>query len=269
MRLFVAGLRKLWGRQASWITLLFLIAFTALVYLAAGASAGQPSNAQSRAAIQSLLRFPDAYTLLVGFLVGLGGLLAVIYGAAVAGSEWGWGTLKSAVARGESRAAYMLLTFAAAALLVGIGLLIAFAIGIVLVLIGATLAGVSTSGISDAQAIHDVPNLLLRGWFGLLEQASIGFAVATLTRSQLAGIAIGIGIFFGEQFSTLLLPDVVRYLPFSAASAMLGASRGGGGFGGSPSGTLDPNAAVLVVAAWLVAALVISGLAADRAEING
>ena len=69
---------------------------------------------------------------------GLGGLLAVIYGAAIAGSEWTWGTLKNAVARGEGRVRYMVLTFASIAVLVGIGMLVAFIVGVVAAVVGAS-----------------------------------------------------------------------------------------------------------------------------------
>ena len=77
------------------------------------------------------MTFPGAYTFILSFILGLGGLFAVIYGAAIAGSEWSWGTLKSAVARGESRSRYQLLSFAAIALMLGIGLLVAFVVGVV------------------------------------------------------------------------------------------------------------------------------------------
>ena len=62
-------------------------------------------------------------------IIGIGGLLAVTYGAAIAGSEWAWGTLKSAVARGESRTRYTLLGYAAVALFTLFGLLGAFLAG--------------------------------------------------------------------------------------------------------------------------------------------
>ena len=52
------------------------------------------------------MTFPGAYELVLALILGIGGLLAVTYGAAIAGSEWGWGTLKAAVARGESRSRY-------------------------------------------------------------------------------------------------------------------------------------------------------------------
>ena len=41
------------------------------------------------------------------------------YAAAIAGSEWTWGTLKTAVARGESRSRYMLTTYLGIALVAG------------------------------------------------------------------------------------------------------------------------------------------------------
>jgi hypothetical protein len=138
-----------------------------------------------------------------------------------------------------------------------------------MVLAAASLAGVPTGGLSDASAIADLPNLLARGWLGLVVDASIGYAGATLTRSQLAGIAIGIGIYFGEQFSRLLLPDIVRYFPFTAVDAMLAPPGGANGGFGQAFQALDPTAAVLVVVGWLVVALVVSSLAVDRAEISG
>ena len=65
----------------------------------------------------------------------------MIYWAAIAGSEWSWGTLKAAVARGESRSRYQVLSFASIGAMVVIGLVVAFAIGIVVAFIAAGLAG--------------------------------------------------------------------------------------------------------------------------------
>src|SRR5437867_1016288 len=124
MRLFIAGLRKLLRRPASLITLGLLIGLLALVFLAVGASARQATQAQGGRAALLLVTFPGAYTLIISFILGLGGLFAVIYGAAIAGSEWTWGTLKAAVARGESRSRYQLSLFASIGLLIGVGLLI-------------------------------------------------------------------------------------------------------------------------------------------------
>ena len=102
----------------------------------------------------ALVTFPGAYDLILSFLFGLGGLFAVIYGAAIAGSEWTWGTLKTAVVRGESRSRYLLSTFVAIAVVLAIGLLVAFAIGVVAAALGSTIAGIPLDGIGDTTVLE-------------------------------------------------------------------------------------------------------------------
>jgi ABC-type transport system involved in multi-copper enzyme maturation permease subunit len=270
MRLFVADMRKLIRRPASLISLGLLVGLLALIFIAVGATARQTPAEQGGAAALLLVTFPGAYTLIISFILGLGGLFAVIYGAAVAGSEWNWGTLKSAVARGESRSRYQLSLFAAIALMIGIGLLIAFGIGVIVAVIAAGLAAVSTEGISDANALGTLPELLGRAWLAVVEEGAIGFTIATLARSQLAGIGAGIGIYFAEQFASIFLPDIIQYLPFDAAQAVVAvADEGFGGGGGQLATRLEPNTALLVVIAWLVGSLVVASLFTERAEITG
>jgi ABC-2 type transport system permease protein len=266
VRLFVAGLRKLVRRPATYVTFGLLVGLLSLIMIAVGATAGRQSTADSQAALL-LVTFPGAYTLILSFILGLGGLFALIYGAAVAGSEWTWGTLKSAVARGESRSRYQLLSLAAIALMLGVGLVAAFVIGVVVGVIGAGLAGVSTTGLSDAATLGTIPELLARGWLAIVEAGALGYAIATLARSQLAGIGVGIAVYFGEQFATIFLPDVVKYFPFNAAQAVVATSGDFGGGANVPR--LEPNTALIVVAVWLVGALIVTALFTERAEISG
>jgi hypothetical protein len=135
--------------------------------------------------------------------------------------------------------------------------------------IAAGLAAVSTSGLSDAAALGRIPELLGRAWLAVVEEGAIGFAIATLARSQLAGIGAGIGIYFGEQFASIFLPDIVQWLPFDAASAVVAVSGDGFGGGGQLPTRLEPNTALLVVIAWLVGSLVVTSLFTERAEISG
>jgi ABC-2 type transport system permease protein len=270
MKLFLAGLRKLIRRPATYVTFGLLVGLLALILLVVGATAGRPESGGNGQAGLLLVTFPGAYTFVLSFILGLGGLFGVIYGAAVAGSEWTWGTLKAAVARGESRSRYQLLSFAAIGALLGIGLLLAFAVGVLVAAIGATIAGVSTSGLGDSAALGKLPELFARGWVAMIEQAALGFAIATLARSQLAGIGVGIAVYFGEQFASIFLPDVVKYLPFNAASAVVEVSGNAGGGGGAAIvSPLDPNAALLIVAGWLIGALVVTSVFTERAEISG
>ena len=271
MTLLVSTIRKLVRRPATFITFGLLVGLMALIFVAVGATAKQQTTATAQLAALSLVTFPGAYTFVISFILSLGGLFGVIYGAAIAGSEWTWGTLKSAVARGESRSRYQLWSFAGIALMLGVGLLGAFIIGVIVAIIGASLAGVSTAGLSDSATLRQLPELLGRGWLAIIEEGALGFAIAALARSQLAGVGVGIAVYFGEQFATIFLPDIVKYLPFNAARAVVAVS-GSGGFGGdngAGSARLDPNTALLVVALWLVGALIVTTIFTERAEISG
>ncbi len=269
MRLFVSTLAKLRGRMATFLTLGLLLLLMALIYLAIGAQAKTLAERPNGEAAITLLTFPEAYAGILGFILSLGSLFVLAYAAAVAGSEWSWGTLKTAIARGESRSRYMLTTYAGIALLAGIGLLVAFAAGVVITFLAAKLGGISTDGITDTSIFGNLPEQFLRGWFGLVEVGAVGFTIATLARSQLAGVGAGIGIYFAESFAGLLLPDIVKYLPFAAASALIKTDAALGGNGGATLPRLDPDTAVFVVAAWLVASLAVTALFTERAEISG
>jgi len=270
MRVWASGLRKLVGRPASFVSVGLLVGLLGLIVIASATIAQRDESAASARRALAMVTFPGAYDLILSFMLGLGGLVAVIYGAAIAGSEWSWGTLKNAVARGESRTRYMLGTFAAIAVMIAVGLAITFVLGVVIALLGAQLAGVSTSGLTDADTLARLPALAARGWFSVVEQGALGFAIATLARSQLAGIGAGIAFYFGEGFASIFLPDIVKYMPFAVARAAV--DTGGGGFEGGGNGLTDalaPDTALLLVAVWLVGSLIVAIGFTERAEITG
>lgn len=273
MRLFTSGVRKLSRRMATWLTFGLLAGLLLLIMIAAGATANTTDAGERGPAALGLLTFPGAYDAILSFMLGLGGLFAVVYGAAIAGSEWTWGTLKNAVARGESRSRYVLWSFASIAFVVAIGLLVTFVIGVAAAVVGANLAGFSTSGLNDSAALGRLPEQFARGWLAIIEEGALGFAIATLARSQLAGIGVGLAFYFGGMFAGLFLPDVVKYLPFSVANASVstGASSGGGLGGGEGLQlvTLDANTALLLVVVWLIGSLVVAAVYTERAEISG
>jgi ABC-type transport system involved in multi-copper enzyme maturation permease subunit len=274
MRLVLDCLGRLARRPATWVTYGLVVGLMVFVFVVIGATANSlPDSAGGGRAALSLLTFPGAYDSVLAFLIGIGTLLAVIYGGAVAGSEWTWGTLKNAVARGESRAGYVTALFVAVAVVLAVGLVVAMAIGVIAAVVGATMAGLSTSGLGDATYLGALPEKLARGWLGIAEAAAIGFAIATLARSQLAGIGVGIATYFAEQFSTIFFPDVVKFLPFHAAEAAVNLSQSGGvnvGNGGAQvAARLAPDVALVVVLCWLAGALVVGAVVTRRADITG
>lgn len=269
MRLLGSHLRRLVRRPATWITLALLAAMIALVFIALAATAQEAATQPGGEAIKGLLTFPIAYAFVLLFVIDIGSLFAVIYFAAVAGSEWNWGTFKNAVARGESRSRYVLSAYVALGLLAGVGMLLVFVVGVGAAVAGAGIAGLGTEGIGDRDTLLGLPNQLWRGWLALAEAGAIGFAFATIARSPLAGVGAGIALYFIESFADMLLPDIVRWLPFTAASAVIsGADMSGlvGDAGGNP---LEPGMALIVVLAWLVGSLIVAAAYSERAEITG
>lgn len=274
MRLLRDGIGRLGRRPATWVSFGLVAGLMVFVFVVIGATADTLPSEQGFAAVRSLLTFPAAYDAVLSFLVGFGVLLAVIYGAAIAGSEWTWGTLKNAVARGESRAGYVTALFGAIAVMLAAGFVTLMAIGVGAAVLGASLAGISTAGIGDSAALAALPEKLARGWLGLVEGAAIGFAIATLARSQLAGIGVGIATYFGEQFSTIFFPDIIKYLPFHVAEAVVNVAPPGGFGDGGPGGPqavaqLPPDVALVAVACWLAGALIVSAVVTQSAEISG
>ena len=272
MRLLRANLRKLVRRPATWVTFLLLVALVGLLYLALIASSQQAENPQAKLAAQLVVTFPGAYANAASLVLGLGGILALTYGAAIAGSEWPWGTLKAAIARGESRSRYTLVGYLGVLVAVVIGFLAAYALALVGAAIGSAILGVPLDGAGQQSAILTLPELIGRGSLALSMEAAIGFAIATVARSQLAGIGVGIGLLVVQNIAGIFLPNVFKWFPFSAASAVIAdtsAGGGGGGGGGGPAVSLGPDLAVVVVALWLIGALVLAALWTERAEIAG
>ena len=278
MRLLRGELRKLIKRPATRITLIILLALIVVIYVASAASfkaltdnPTAPNAAETRAGIKLFLTFPGAYATVIAFIAGLGGLLAVGYGASASGADWGWGMVKVAVARGESRTRYFLAKLVAVLLLVWLGMLIAFVVGVVAALVGATIAGIDTSGISDTSVVRILPEQLLRAGWGIAEETAIGFAIATFARSQLAGLGAGIALYFVEAFASAFLADIVKYFPFAVAQSALRVTQAAAGTGGGAFtvSRLDPNFSLVLVTVYLVVAAVATVVIVERAEITG
>ena len=270
MRLLRSNLRRLVRRPATLVTYLLLIGLILLIYLAVIVAAQQAVDPESALASRMILTFPNAWFLALTMVVGIGGLLGVTYGAAIAGSEWTWGTLKASVARGERRAWYALMGIAGAVVMAWAGTLVAYAAGLGATLVGANVIKTTSDSVIDAAAFGQLALLLGRAGLAIAMDVAIGFTIATVARSQIAGIGAGIGLYLGEGIIGVFLPGIIKWAPFAAVSAMM--AGGEQGLGATTTGTalrLDPWKATLVAAAWLVLACTVAALWTERAEISG
>ncbi len=265
------ALVKLVRRPATWIVFAILAGLIALMFISLGATAGSMESFSDEFQIRVLLDFPTAYDLVAGVMVSFGALLGAVLGAAIIGADWAWGTIRSIIARGESRVRYTLVTFVAIALVLAVGVVVTFIIGTGSALVAAGIAGLGTEGASDEAALRQIPELLARTWLGVTQAAAIGFAIAMVFKSQLAGIGAAIALYFAENVLRLVptLDEILQHFPFAVSSAVIATTdeMTQGGFGDSVP-TLDANTAVLWSVGYIVGALLLAAWAARRAQIT-
>lgn len=287
MRLVRAELLKIRRRSATYIVLGVGLLLMLLTYIA---TAGVYSFA-------GIIEFPGAYGLIGQFAFALGGLLAIVYSAAFVGADWNWGVLRNVIARGEGRATYLLAKAAALAIVLALAMLIVFASGMVLTYVQGALAGVPVASPLRGRGLLDLLDWLVLGFPVLLQRAALGFAVAVVLRSQLAGAVVGIVLFLGESLLTTVLtvvtftrrgldpggdfgsfqpldPQWFQFLPISVGGNVLNALPGGGGLtgeGGLQNLIIRPVAieiALPAVLIYLVLSIVVAIVALNRQEIT-
>jgi hypothetical protein len=272
MRVLVATLRKLRRRPASYVSLGLVAALLALVFVSLIVTARLSTDPSSALTTRAIVSFPGAWTNVLQLILGVASFLALAYAGAVAGSEWSWGTLKSAIARGESRGGYQAATLSGVALAVVIGLLVLYLAGIVLAMIGSVVLGQPLDSVTNPDGIGAVPEALGRAVVALAMYVSFGYAVATVARSQIAGIAVAIVVYFVEGIARFFLSDLLQWSPFAAAEALV---SGGGSvsIGNGPASLtlhrLDDPVALVVTLAWIAIGVAVVVVFTERAEISG
>lgn len=287
MSLVRAELLKMRKRAATYVVLGVLLVIMALAYLVIGLSSSDIGPAGG-----AVFRFPQAYSPIGQFVFGLGSLLAVAYAAAIVGADWNWGVLRNVYSRGESRSLYLLAKAAGLAVLFALAVLIAYAVGVLLVYFAAALAGQEVGNPLSGRSGRVLADSMLLGYPVLLERAAIGFAVAVVLKSQLAGVIVGIALYIGEGIlATIMLvislagrfdgeegfgfepigPEWYQYLPFSIGDGVLREVLPGGsvegGFEDLILRAVPVEQAFVGVLLYMAAAMVIALLAVRREEI--
>jgi hypothetical protein len=214
MRLIRAEILKARRRSATWVIFIVAGVLMTLTFLALGFGFQE----------SGIIEFPAAYAIMAQFAFGLGGLLGLVYAAAMTGADWNWGVVRNVIARGESRTRYLLAKGAGLAILLALAMLALFAIGIAMVYITGFFFNVPVGSPLRGDGLMDLLENLALGYPVLIQRAAIGFAVAVLLRSQLAGAVIGVVLFVGESIMSLILTGIAVATRFSQG--------GGGGLAG-------------------------------------
>ena len=194
----------------------------------------------------------------VSLVAGIGSVLLIVFAASLTGTEYGWGTVRTLLASGVSRAQFLTTKLMALALFA-----VAFtALGVVATVIGSYLvslqAGYDTSGL-------DVAKILSASWrvaYAFVPYMALATLIAVWWRSSGAAIAVGLVIYFAESIVMQLLISFDRNY---ATIANLGISRNiqslsrltvnvAGANNSAAAATLPDQAqAALVLAVWTAA----------------
>ena len=134
----------------------------------------------------------------LGVAHSIGVILVMILGASAMGVEYGWGTLRTALARGVGRWQFLVAKGLSVIVLTGIGLLIASLTVVVSSLIAAALVLDDVGGLANAGEWSTVGVMFGKAAYGLAPYAILALFVTVLTSSSSMGIAISLAYYFVE-----------------------------------------------------------------------
>lgn len=219
---------------------------------------GQPITEETARRVLEGLRPDRAPEFALGMSSVLGVIFATILAGSVMGNEFGWATVRTVLAHGGRRAAFILAKLSA---------LMLATVAIVLVGFAATFAasyGVGAIAGVDLSLSGDVParvaGYLARGIYVTLPYVAFAVLTAVLARSAAAGIAFGLVLFFGEtllgQLAVQMNPDLRQLfdagISRNVAAIIRTPSTGPGSVARLPS-AVEVSFAVFIVALYVVA----------------
>jgi ABC-2 type transport system permease protein len=190
--------------------------------------------------------------------LGYGSAIAVILGVLSAGSEYGWSTLKTVLTQGPGR----LSAFAGKLLVLAVILAIYAAVILACAAAASAVTGAIYGSAGGWPSLLDVVKAFLACWLIMGLWTGLGVLLAVLFRQ--APLAIGLGIVYSIAIEGLIvntlsldssLQNVERGFPGANATALVNS------FGGNAARALvGPTQAVLVVAAFMVAFVLVAAL---------
>jgi len=200
----------------------------------------------------------------------IGAPIALILGALVVGSEYGWATFKTILTQRPGRIALFFGKLLALGVILALLVVLTFIIAAASSLVVAALAGAPVSG----PPLGELVRALGAGFLILATWATFGALLATLLRST--ALSIGIGLVYSLALETIIfnLPirnqsftDAREFFPGQNSSSLADSFSGQAPTGLAPTPVDAPQAA-LVLFAYTVAFVVIAALVFSRRDVE-
>jgi ABC-type transport system involved in multi-copper enzyme maturation permease subunit len=177
--------------------LLLLLVQMSLQYLVAALASGSFGGVQIEFLPRAQTEYftagatlPGAFGVALGHANGLGGAFAIVLAAGALGNEYGWGTLRTVLARQPSRALFLLAKAAALMTLLALALVGALVLAGALGLLFGTLLGAPAR--LDGATLLALPPSMLRSLYVALPYVLLTLMCTVLGRATLAGIVGGL-----------------------------------------------------------------------------
>ena len=286
--MLAAELLKVRKRWMPYILLLVMVAGAAIVIWLAGYGSwlDERNDAEFRFGGEALRTFalPWSIPALLDSGQFWGAILVGILTASVVATEYGWGTVRQAVIRGQTRSQYLTAKLLGIAVIAAISLLLALGIGVGFSVIATALADRPiTLDVRGGPSVPEVALMVLRAGYTILPYGLLAFCLAVVGRSTTLGVA-GILLFmFGEAIILAILEGIGSVAADARAfsighnvQAILTANRIGTGdyYSFAPRETLnpselpDPAIAALVLGLYCIGFLMIAFVIFRRRDIH-
>jgi ABC-type transport system involved in multi-copper enzyme maturation permease subunit len=290
-RLMAMEFFKLRKRMMTWIVTAIIIGLVILLYSILWSISGRAGSyfdddLRRRISYEELRRglfleagVPFALQIIATF----GSLLAIIFAAGAAGSEYSWGTVRLIATASNGRTRLLLARLIVVCLLIAAGVLLAVAVALAYSFIITTWSGGADWGFVTWTFLKDQWLAYGRTLFVMAPYVSLAFAAAVIGRSTLAGVGAGIAFAFLEPLISGLMragggrwEHVPNYLISVNRQVVLLQNKiplGLPSFGPterdlSQRGAFGAGEASIILAIYTVAFLVVAFIVYRRRDIN-
>lgn len=271
---FSAEMLKLYKRPAMWVLLVVALVLSQVFnYLVPYASY---LTAENERAAERVLASAMPENLVLNSIGGFplfAGALALTLGAISVGSEYGWGTLGTALTQRPRRSSVYAGKLLALAVAVFTIVLATFALGA----LSSSAIALTQSEAIDWPSMADLVQAIASGWLILMTWCLFGVMLAFLFRGM--ALPIGLGVVWILGIENLIVNVAAALLDFAEtlqkglpgvnAGSLVSALSGDGGSGTPGVNTVvDGTQATLVLIAYAVVFALVAGFALQRRDVT-
>ena len=142
----------------------------------------------------------------VQIVSGFGSVMLIVFAASHVGTEFGWGTLRTLLAHGAGRGAFLGAKVMSLALYAALFVLVGVVAAIAGSYVATSIAATDASGLD----LGAIANAAARAYYTFLPYMALATVIAVWSRSAGAGIAAGLVVYFAEGLVAQLLVSLNR-----------------------------------------------------------